>query len=229
MCNCAPGNHKLVKDFLFKGKDDNLLNICQLVLDCPKMRQSNHYKSALRNKFQIFYSRIRFSPEDFTNICNYSLKLFGEHSENCRCLYDYIVKHDYPMLLFFIRDKNVKVQEIDISIVIEQCHEYKYKPNSDWDTNLVKICALLFISQEKLSDRIEIFMKHPVSKLALQDVVYDLTYKRMIEICLAMQNLNLPALVTYKIVKHACRFLCPCAKAKMNDVWKIITKIKHFH
>jgi hypothetical protein len=43
-----------------------------------------------------------------------------------------------------------------------------------------------------------------------------------------MQDLELPALITYKIAKHACRFLCPGAKAKMNDVWKIITAIKHY-
>ena len=225
MCDCQVGNHKLVKDFLFRRKDGNLLNICKLVLDCPKMRQSNHYKSALKNKIQTFYSTFRFSTEDFTDICSYSLKLFGEHSGNCRCLYDYIVKNDYPMLLFFIRDKNVKVQEIDFFIAIRQWREYK---SDGWDNNLVKIGAILYISHESLSDRIDIFMKHPMAKLALQAVAYDLTYKRMIEICLAMQNLNLPALVTYKIIKHACRFLCP-AKAKMNDVWKIITKIKHFH
>ena len=228
MCDCQVGNHKLVKDFLFRRKDGNLLNICKLVLDCPKMRQSNHYKSVLKNKIQNFYSSVRFATEDFTDICSYSLKLFGEHSGNCRCLYDYIVKNDYPMLLFFIRDKNVKVQESHIRIFLAKYNHYML---TNWDDinfdDWLKIFCLLVITYDKV-DTLNIFMNSPIPRLSIQDVVYDLTYKRMIEICLAMQNLNLPALVTYKIVKHACRFVCPGAKAKMNDVWKIITKIKHF-
>lgn len=49
--------------------------------------------------------------------------------------------------------------------------------------------------------------------------------ERFTEICIALQDLNLPAWVTVKILK-ACK---PWSTLKLHQKWKLVCVVKHFH
>ena len=49
--------------------------------------------------------------------------------------------------------------------------------------------------------------------------------ERFTEICIALQDLNLPAWITVKILK-ACK---PWSTLKLHQKWKLVCAVKHFH
>jgi hypothetical protein len=217
--------HKLVGKAVFNTIScSDMDKILLLVSKCSKMRKHKTLMDELQYKSDRYYTNILYA-----NICNYTKDLFGDHALNCHCISIWISNCTYNRMLNQLQNHNLPIRQHHIDRVNLQLVNLQLvkKP---WDCSFfsrshdtIKIASLL-IAKSGLTDQMT---NLPLK--SLQTVAYDLTYKRMIEICLAMQDIDLPALVTYKIVKHACRFLCPGAKAKMNDVWRIITKIKHFH
>lgn len=217
-----------------KAKD--VEKVCIELCKCSRLQSEKFIMDTWQYKLDLFYkNNIRKFQQRGINLCQYSKKLFGQHVLNCDCLIGPLM-HDYSTMIYYTNvlqaiHEGVLVTQQDINRVINDIIDIAN--DEDWisdDENWAdkeeyeKIAALLLAKSG-----FPIPKDYSYSLKMMQTAAYDLTYKRIIEICLAMQDLDLPALVTYKIVKHACRFLCPGAKAKMNDVWRIITKIKHFH
>ena len=239
-CSLDCGHRKEIKDFLPAIKSGNISHprevekVSIILCKCSRMQSNKFIMNLWQYKLDFCYkNNIGKFQRYGINLCQYSKKLFGQHVLNCDCLlgpiiYDYI-RNDYTNVLQTIHE-GVLVTQQDIKRVIVEIDiiDSVSETNNDQDwadkEEYEKIVALLLAKSD-----FPIPKDYSYSLKMMQTAAYDLTYKRMIEVCLAMQDLDLPALVTYKIVKHACRFLCPGAKAKMNDVWKIITKIKHFH
>lgn len=61
----------------------------------------------------------------------------------------------------------------------------------------------------------------------LETIAFGYVRHRATEICIALEELSLPALMTLLIVEEAC--YPKYAHPKMFSVWNLITTVKHFH
>lgn len=70
-------------------------------------------------------------------------------------------------------------------------------------------------------------IRHPfLSEALFMKTAFDLMRERLAEVCIALQSLRLPVLLTVMVLEESCE--PPNANLRMYDTWRVAALVKHF-